>query len=446
MGVEPVWPLLFRFSGPAIVSMTVASSYNLVDTIFVGRLGPTPLAAMSVTYPLILSFVAIASGTGVGATSLISRSLGTGEHRKADQAAGVAITLCFLLSGAIALTCLPNLDYLLRLFGAGDAVLPLATEYMSVIVGFTIFSYLSVILSSIIRADGNPLFSSVVMISSSLLNVALDPIFIFGLGPVRAMGISGAAWATVIAQAAGSIVYTAYIVSGRTDYRFQPRHFLPSPGVVSAIYRIGFASIARSGSQFIVMGVVNRTAASFGVIPLAVVGILVRTGRFVQMPTIGLGQGMLPLIGYNYGARKMARVVELIYKTGMASVAWTSLCWLVVMLFPAQVISVFSRDPEFLREGAQAIRVYAALYFALGVQMVPGFFFQGIGKGFPATILSTARHVLFLLPGLILLPPLFGLTGLWVAFPIADAMALLLALLWLSMELRRQGSQLKNSP
>lgn len=443
MGTDPIWPLLFRFSGPSIVSMTAASSYNLVDSIFVGRLGPTALAAMSVSYPLMLSFVAIAAGTGIGATSLISRSLGAGDHQYADKASSVAITLCFLLSGALALICLPQLDSILRLFGAGHAVLPPAREYMSIIIRFTIFSYLSVILANIIRADGNPVFSSVVMISSSLLNVVLDPVFIFGFGPVPAMGISGAATATVISQAMSAFVYLVYIVSGRTAYRFRPRHFLPSPGVVADIYRIGIASIARSGSQFIVMGVVNRIAASFGVIPLALIGILVRTGRFVQMPTIGLGQGMLPLIGFNYGARKMERVIELVFKTGLASVAWTSLCWIVVMLFPWQVISVFSADPEFLREGSQAIRVYAMVYFALGAQMVPGFFFQGIGKGFPATILSSARHVLFLLPALIVLPPVFGLTGLWVSFPIADILALLLAILWMGMELHKQRSRFR---
>ena len=400
---------------------------------------------MSVTYPLMLSFVAIASGTGVGVTSLISRSIGAGNRRDADRASAVAITLCFLLSGMLALLCLPNLDPILRLLGAGEAVLQPARDYISINIKFLVFSYLILILGSIIRADGNPMFSSAVMVSSSLLNVALDPIFIFGFGPVPAMGISGAASATVIAQAAGTLAFFVYIALGRTAYRFRPLHFFPSPRVVAEIYRTGVASIARSGSQFIVMGVVNRTASSFGIIPLALIGILIRTGRFVQMPTIGLGQGMLPLVGYNYGARKMGRVIEVILKTGLASVAWTSLCWVVVILFPAQVISLFSSDPEFLREGSQAIRVYAAVYFALGAQMVPGFFFQGIGKGFPATILSSARHVLFLLPALIVLPPVFGLTGLWVSFPVADALALLLALLWLGAEMRKEGFPLRRA-
>ncbi|MBI4329963.1 MAG: MATE family efflux transporter [Chloroflexi bacterium] len=439
MGQDPVWKLLFRFSGPAIVSMTVASSYNLVDAIFVGRLGQEALAAMGVTFPLVLSFVAIATGTGVGATSLISRSLGAGDHERADRAAGAAMSLCFLLGGLIALLTLPNLDTILRLLGAGDAVLPLAESYMSILIRFLVFSFLVHIMANIVRAEGNPVFASAVSISSAILNVILDPVFIFGFGPVPAMGISGAAIATVIAQATGMAVYLVHIVSGRTGYRFRPGYFLPRPDIVAGIYRVGMASIVRSGVQFVVMGLVNRTAASFGVMPLAIMGVLMRSGRFVQMPILGLGQGMLPLVGYNYGARKKERLAEIVFKTGLAGFAWTGLLWMLIMLFPAEVISLFSGEAVFQSEGAEAIRLYSLVYFALGVQMVPSFFFQGIGKGLPATVLSAARQFLFLLPALLVMPRFFGLTGVWLAFPIADALALLLGLFWLRIEFRRQG-------
>lgn len=153
------------------------------------------------------------------------------------------------------------------------------------------------------------------------------------------------------------------------------------------------ASIVRSGTQFAVMGVINNAAASFGVIPLAIMGVLVRAGRFIQMPVLGLGQGILPVMGYNYGARKKTRVAELVFKAALAGSVWTFICWLAVMLFPVQVMSVFSGNKEFLSQGAQAVRVYSLAYFALGLRMVPGFFFQGIGKGFPAMILTaTQKH------------------------------------------------------
>ncbi len=201
MGTEPVWPLLFKFSGPAIISMTVASSYNLVDAVFVGRLGAESLAALSVTYPLSLSFLAIAAGTGVGATSLISRYLGKGERVKSHIAASVAITLCIILSIGVISSCLPYMKPLLTALGAKDNVLNLAEEYISVQIKLILFYYLTMVLGHIIRAFGNPLISSTVMIISSIANIILDPIFIFGLGPIPAMGVKGAAVATVIAQA-----------------------------------------------------------------------------------------------------------------------------------------------------------------------------------------------------------------------------------------------------
>ncbi|MFC1495177.1 MATE family efflux transporter [Thermodesulfobacteriota bacterium] len=439
MGKDPVWRLLFHFSGPALISMTVASTYNLVDAIFVGRLGAGALAAMTVTYPLLLSFIAVASGTAVGVTSLISRCLGAGEKKSADMAACVSITLCFILSAVIAFVCLPNIESILVILGAGDVVLPLATKYTSILIKFVIFSFLFMILGSIIRADGNPVFTSSVGVFSSIMNIILDPVFIFGFGPIPAMGISGAATATVIAQAISTIIYLIYILLNKTGYEFRPAYFLPYPKVIADIYRIGVASIVRSGVQFLVMGVINRKTAFFGVIPLAVIGILIRMGRFVQMPSIGLGQGLLPLIGYNYGARKKERVAELVLKAAISGITWSVLCWTIIMLFPGLLMNLFNSDPAFLKEGIPAVRIYFICIFILGVQMIPGFFFQGIGKGLPATILSSAKHIFFLLPMVLLLPRLYGLKGLWISFPIADILTFLLGIFWVSMEFRRQG-------
>lgn len=439
MGKDPVWRLLFHFSGPAIVSMTVASTYNLVDAAFVGRLGADALAAMTVAFPLIMSFIAISSGTAVGATSLISRCLGEGETKKADIAACVSITLCFILSAAIAVICLPNIEPILTVLGAKSTVLSLAEDYVSILIKFILFSYLFMILGNIIRAEGNPVFSSSVMIFSSIMNIILDPVFIFGLGPVPEMGISGAAVATVIAQALSTSVYLIYLLSDRAGYSFRIVYFLPYPKVVFEIYRIGIASIVRSGVQFIVMGVVNRAAASHGVITLALIGVLIRLGRFVQMPAIGIGQGLLPLIGYNYGSGKMKRVIELVLKAALSGIIWSGFCWVTIMLFPRFVLIMFNSDPAFLEEGIPAVHLYFICIFIVGIQMIPGFFFQGIGKGLPATFLSAARHFFFLLPGILILPHIYGVKGLWISFPIADVLTFFLGFLWIIIEFRRQG-------
>lgn len=439
MGRDPIWRLLFRFSGPSIISMSVASTYNLIDAVFVGRLGSDALAAMTVTIPLMMSFIALSSGTGIGATSLISRSLGAGDKSNADKAACVAITLCIIISALIALVCLPNIKPILSLLGAKETVLSLAENYVSILIKCIIFSYLSMILGNIIRAEGNSIFSSSVMVFSSITNIILDPLFIFGLGPFPAMGIRGAAIATVIAQALSTSVYLGYLISNKAGYKFRPAYFVPYPKIVLEIYRIGVASIVRSGVQFIVMGVVNRTAASYGVVTLALIGVLIRMGRFVQMPAIGIGQGLLPLIGYNFGAGKTKRITELILKAASSGIIWSGFCWVMIMLFPGQILSAFNFDPTFLDEGINGVRLYFICIFILGVQMIPGFFFQGIGKGFPATILSGARHFFFLLPSILLLPRFIGVTGLWIAFPIADAMTFIVGLVWIIIEYRKQG-------
>jgi Na+-driven multidrug efflux pump len=187
------------------------------------------------------------------------------------------------------------------------------------------------------------------------------------------------------------------------------------------------------------MGIVNRKAAIFGVIPLAVVGVLIRMGRFVVMPSIGLGQGLLPLIGYNYGARKKGRVAELVLKVAISGITWSVLCWVIIMLFPDLLMGLFNSDPVFLKEGIPAARIYFICIFIVGIQMVPGFFFQGIGRGVPATILSSARHIFFLLPMILFLPRLYGVKGLWMSFPIADILAFLLGIFWISIEFKRQG-------
>jgi putative MATE family efflux protein len=439
MGRESIGRLLLRFSGPAVVSMLVGASYNVVDAIFVGRLGPEALAALAIAFPLMLIFMAIGQGTGVGVASVISRRLGAGDPEGANRVAGVAIALSLIIGVLITIVCFPILEPLLRLFRASGPVLPLAKRYVSVLIAFQFLNPFLMVLGSIIRAEGRPILSSTGMIVSAIINIALDPILIFGLGPIPAMGVAGAATATVIGRGIGGLVFIVYLVSGRTSYRFRPGYFLPRLRILIEIYRVGVASMARMSAQALVMALANGVATSFGVIPLAAIGVILRCARFAFMVCMGIGQGMLPLVGYNFGAKQKQRVGEVVIKAGLVSLAWATLCWLVLILFPTQVMSLFNNDPEFLHEAVHALRIFVLLFFAVGIQGIATFFFQGIGKGFPSLILATARQVIFLSPALLILPRIFGLIGLWAAFPVADALSIVLTLAWTSIEFRRQG-------
>lgn len=438
MGTDPVWRLLLSFSGPAIISMTVAASYNLVDAIFLGRLGAEALAAATVAFPMTLAFTAVAAGTGIGAASLVSRRLGAKDNEGADNVAGVTISLTVIISALMMLICLPNLETLARLLGADNTVMPLAIDYMSILVNFILISFFPHIMASIIRAEGRPILPSITLIISSLANIALDPIFIFGLGPIPALGVAGAAAATIIARAIGVVIFVLYFITGRSSYRTRLVYFLPDLKIILEIYRVGISSIIRSAATFMVIGVANRVAGSFGVLPLALIGVFLRLFRFALMPCLGIGQGMLPIIGYNYGAKKKERIGEVVFKAALSGLSWTGLVWIIIMLFPSQVISIFNSIPEFIEAGVKPLRIYSLLFLFIGIQLIPAFFFQAIGKGLPATVISNSRQVILLLPLLIFLPKILGIAGLWVAFPISDTLALLFSALWMVMELRKQ--------
>ncbi len=439
MGKGPVWGLLARFSGPAIISMVVAASYNLVDAIFVGRLGPEALGALAVAFPLMLIFMAIVMGAAMGATSFISRSFGAGKPEEVDRAAGTAIGLAILIGLLMAAVCLPNMDRLLRVFGATGAVLPLAKEYMSILAAGAVVMSVGLVMGNIVRAEGSPMLAGAAMVASAVTNIILDPILIFGLGPAPEMGIAGAAIATVIGRGVGVVIILVHFISGRTQYRFKPQYFLPSPKLVIKFYRVGFASTARLSGMSLVIAMANTIAVSFGVIPLAVLGVVFRLARFIFMPTMGLGQGMLPLVGYNFGAKQKERVGEIVIKSGMLVLGWGLLCWSALMLFPSKIMMVFNSDPQFLVVGAPALRLFTMFLFITQLQIIASFFFQGIGKGKAAMILASARPVIFLVPALLILPRLFGLNGLWAAFPVADALSMLLTIVWTIREFHKQG-------
>ncbi len=439
MGHVPVWPLLMRFSGPAILSMVVAASYTLVDAIFIGRLGPEALGALSVVFPPIWMCMAVAMGTGVGAASFISRSFGAGNHGSANRCACVAIGLAILIGILTGIIYLPNLEGILHLFGATKAVLPPARKYLSILAWFAFLPSAFIIIGNLVRAEGSPVVSGTAVIVSAITNIILDPILIFGFGPIPRMEVAGAALATVIGHAVGICVFLYHFRPGRSAYKFRLGNFLPSKHIISEIYRVGFASIFRMGALAVVMALANTIAASFGVIPLAVLGVVFRLARFAFMPTMGLGQGMLPLVGFNFGANQKERVGEVVIKAGLLGLGWGLFCWLILMIFPAQVLSIFNSDPLFIAEGVRTLRIFILLFFAIQLQIIVSFFFQGIGKGIPSFILASARQVIFLIPALLILPQFFGVVGLWMAFPVADVLSILLTGIWIGIEFRNQG-------
>ncbi len=445
MGQQSIWRLLFRFSGPAIISMTVASTYNVVDRIWVGRIpgdeGLQSLTALGYVFPIMMAFMAILIGTGVGSASLISRRLGSGDRSGANRVAGITITMTVILGALMSAIVLPNMDGILRLVGAGDAtpydarVLELAKNYLSIISTFAFVNAFSLTVGGIIRAEGSPTFPSVVMIIAALTNIILDPIFIHVLD----MGVRGAATATVIARSVSAVVFAYYFISAKTSFRLKLKNFMPDIKILAQIYKVGLASIVRMSAFSFVTILANRIATSFSTDHVAVLSVLFTISSFAIMPCMGLGQGMLPLVGYNYGAGFKQRVGEVVSKAGMLALIWGIMCTILAELIPRSLISMFNSDPVFLQIGTRAMRLFAIAFFTAGLQIMLSSFFQGLGRGIASLILASARQVIFLVPAIFILPRFFGETGFWLSFPTSDLCAITVTLIWTIFEYRRLG-------
>jgi putative MATE family efflux protein len=418
----------------------VGASYNLVDAIFVGFLGPEALAALAVAHPLMSIYRSIGMAIAVGTSSLISRSLGAGKKEEVNRAAGNSISLFFIVCALMTAICLPNLSGLLQLFGAEESVLPPAMSYMTVETWFMALDFFLIVLAELARVQGNPKIASAGMITSGLVNCIFDPILIWGFGPFPAFGIAGAALATSVGRGIGAAMIIIYLASGRSLYRLRPSHFWPKPGIVVEIYRVGVSMAVRVNAASVAQIIQSRTASYFGVIPLAVVGVLSRASSFAFQPAWGIGQGMLPLVGYNSGARKKERVGEIVTKATLAGFLWGFLCFAVAMLFSPQAMSLFGTEPEYLAVAIPAFRIYSLGFFSVGVQTILSFFFQGIGaRAIISLAVSSCRQLLFLIPFLLILPNMFGVTGLWAAHPVSDILSIVFTLALTGITFRSLG-------
>jgi len=443
MGTDTIWRLLFRFSGPAIIAMMVAASYHIVDTIYVGSLGTDALAAMTISQPIMLIFIAVESGSGIGAASLIARRLGEKRTDEASRVLCIAITLTIVLGGLMTAISLPLLNPILTVFGATETVLPLAHSYVSILIFFAVVDSFFMVMGAVIRSEGSPLFSSIVSITSALINIILDPVFIYGWGPAPEMGIAGAATATVIARSIGALLFITYFIRGKSSAHFRLRYFILKLSVLKEIYRVGFASMVRMGGWSILMIFVNRLAISFGVTTIAILGVINRANSFARMPSFGISQGMMPLVGYNFGAGNMNRAGEVFSKATRAALIWGTICAAVILIFPRQILSIFNSEAEFLAQGITAIRIFSLAYLTQGPYFNSSAFFQAIGKGIASLVIGVAREFLFILPLIYLLTYLLGQRGIWITFPMADIMAVCLALALVVTQARKLGIHFK---
>ncbi|WMJ89159.1 MATE family efflux transporter [Anaerocolumna sp. MB42-C2] len=422
---RPVSKLLFQFSLPAIGGMIINSLYNLVDRIFVGRIGGLAMTGIGLSLPFMMLLSAVSSLIGIGASALISIKLGENNKKEAKRLLGNAITLLFGLMLLMTLLGLIFKIPVLKAFGASEATMPYAEDYMTVILYGAVFQGIGSGLVNVVRAAGHPVKSMMIVIVGTLINIILDPIFIFSLN----LGISGAAWATIIAQFVTSIMIIQHFFSDKSQIKIEMSKLKLHSVTIKSILSIGFASFAMQLSSVVVSILSNNALKTYGGdIAIGAMTIINSVMVLFLMSAMGVTQGASPIIGFNFGAKRFDRVKHVL-KLELAAV--TSICtitFILVQVFPVMLSSIFTNEPELISKASSGMRLFLLMLPFISAQIVGASYFQSIGEAKKAAFLGLLRQVLLLIPLLLILPNFLGLNGVWGAGTLSDLFSSLVAI------------------
>ncbi|MDR3589207.1 MAG: MATE family efflux transporter [Negativicutes bacterium] len=435
LGEKSVGRLLWDFSLPAITGMLVNALYNVVDSIFVGHgVGPIGLAAVTIAFPIMIILMGFGMLVGVGATTLISIRIGQQKKQEAEKILGNALILGLLLSVSLSSLLLIFLDPVLIQLGAGPDVLPYAGAFTRIILAGSIFMFTGFGLNNIIRAEGNPKTAMMTMIISAILNTILNPLFIFGLG----LGIRGSALATVLSQAVSAVWVLGHFLGPSSFLNFRRENFFLDRALVAKIFTMGASAFFMQVAASLVAGLLNYSLAAYGgQLAIAAMGVINRVSLLMLMPLFGIGQGMAPIVGYNYGARNYGRVKETVKKAAVIASVVAVTGFVLIEGLDTYIIRLFTSDAELVGLGAVGLKLYLIMLPIIGFQIIGSMFFQAIGKPVQSLLLSMSRQLLILVPLLFILPRFLGIDGIWLAGPAADLGSTVLTGVLLFFELRR---------
>jgi putative MATE family efflux protein len=426
--------LLVKLSLPAFMGMFVMTLYNVVDTIFIGHyVGSLGIAGLSIVFPVQMLTMGVGQMAGMGGASLVSRLIGARDTARAEHALGNAVTFTLIISAVVMVAGLSNPDLWLRLMGASETVLPYARDYMTIILTGVIFRTFAMSHNFLIRATGNARVPMIGMIMGASLNIALDAIFIIPLG----MGVKGAAVATVISQLFTGLYFLRYYLSGESFLRVHLQNMVIKWNILKSILAIGISSFARTAAQSLAVVFVNITLLTFGGdLAISAYGLIQRIMMFALMPGIVIGQGMQPILGFNYGAKRYDRALRVIKIAVIAATSYSAIAFCALYFAPELFIRVFTADSGLIVLAAHAARRIFFATYLIGFLMVGSIVFQAIGKAPQAFVTAIARPALFLFPLVFILPNYWQLEGVWLAFPITDVLTFTLVLILLIPEIR----------
>jgi putative MATE family efflux protein len=446
LGTAPVHSLLWKYALPAIIAMTATSLYNIVDSIYIGHgCGALALGALTVAKPFMDICAAFGSLVGVGASSLLAIYLGEKDYDRANRVLGNVIVMNIILSAIVMAVGLVWLDPILYAFGASEDTIIYAHEYMEIILYGNILTHIYFGLNAMLRSAGHPRFSMVATIVAVVVNIILDPLFIFGME----MGVRGAALATVISQGVAVVWQITKFLNKNELVRFHRGIWRLNKDITFRALAIGMSPFLYNIAHCFVVIIINNQLKNFGGdLAIASYGVINRLTFVFAMMVMGLNQGMQPIAGYNYGAKKMDRVLQSFYITSLYATGVMGIVFLLGECCPEVVTRMFTHDPVLVAQTIKPMRIICSSMLIIGFQMVTGNLFTSIGKAGKAIFLSLTRQVLYLIPLVLLMPALFvePIDGVWWAIPTSDTLSAITAVIVLLLSHRALEPNANTNP
>ncbi|MGB2578842.1 putative MATE family efflux protein [Elusimicrobium simillimum] len=428
--------VLFKFSAPAVIGILVNAMYNVADRAFIGHaLGPDGIAGITVGFPLTIFVMACSIMFGVGGSVLFSINLGKKDYKKAERVMGNTVIALIVVISALSIFWIFTMDFFLTLLGASETVLPYARDYMKILLIGAPVQAIGMGMNNYLRATGNPKMAMVTMIIGAIINCILGPLFIF----VFKWGMEGAALGVIISQLVSAVWVMAHFVGKKAQYRLRLKCMKPDFKIIKSIMSIGSSQFIMNSASCVLNIVLNLTLVGYGGdLAISAMGIVTSVNTLLIMPVIGIAQGVQPIIGYYYGAKYYARMLQFLKKAIVWSTAITTASFILIMLFSTYIVRIFNNDNQVLLDlSSYALRVFNIGVPLVGFQVIASTFFQATAKPVKAIILTLARQILILLPLIIVLPAFMGLNGIFIASPVSDITVFTLAFYFLRREVKK---------
>lgn len=427
MKEKPIFPLLMSMAFPMMITMLVNSLYNIVDSMFVAKISEDAMAALSLVYPVQNLIISIAVGFGVGMNAMIALFLGAGEKDRADAAATQGLVLNLIHGVVLSIAGIAIIPGFLRMFTEDRQVIQMGCDYGFIVFSFSVIIMASVTFEKLYQAIGKMVLTMAAMLSGCIVNIILDPVMIFGLGPVPAMGIQGAAWATGIGQTVTLLVFVIAYVRYPITVTLKRKYMKPEKSICTRFYAIGIPATLNMALPSLLVSVLNGILAGFSQSYVVVLGVYYKLQSFLYLPANGIVQGMRPLISYNYGAKEGKRVRK-IYRTALGLIAaimgtGTLLC----QGIPGVLIGLFTENAETITAGTTALRVICMGFVVSAVSVTTAGALEAFGKGLQSFVISLLRYVIIMIPAAFLLSRVLGPSGVWHGFWIAELLTALAA-------------------